>query len=109
MPLAPAVLLPLIQAHSLVVLGAEGGVLPPPPPPLLKLPPQPEASSAVETNNVKGIFPGNRIMATFQTSKSICAKYSAKANPIMDGWQGTFARRQASELGSYAGSGAGDR
>jgi hypothetical protein len=59
------VLLPLIHVHSLAALGVGVGVgvgvLPPP------LPPQPDANKAIETNNVKGIFPGNCISATFQT------------------------------------------
>ena len=68
-----------------------------------------------EASAVKGIFPGNGIAATFQTTKSVCAKYraelefvfyhfrgrqesvcakySAKANSIMNAWQRTSVRR----------------
>ena len=103
-----AVSLPLTQVHSLAVLGGGGGLLPPPPL-LPEPPPQPDVSRAIETSNRKGIFPGNGISATFQTAKSVCAKYSAKANPIMDGWQGTSVRRPASGSGSCAAPGTGGR
>ena len=84
------------------------GVLPPPPLPP-EPPPQPDASRAIETSNAKPIFLCNSILAGLSIQKSVCAKYSAKANTMMNAWQRTSARRPASESGSCAAPGIGGR
>ena len=55
-------------------------------------------SRAIENSSVRGIFPGLGITATFQTPKSVCAKYSAKANPIIDAWQRTSVRQRGERI-----------
>jgi hypothetical protein len=47
-------------------------------------PPQPDVTRVIRKRNAMEILPGNCILATFPQPKSVCAKYSAKANPIMD-------------------------
>ncbi len=90
-----------------VIVGLEVEVEPEPP--LPELPPQPDVNRAVRKRNAKGILPGICILTTFLEPKSVCAKYSAKANPIMDAWQGTSVRQPASESGTCAAPRAGGR